>query len=653
MVTTSMQRPGEVLLRLRTAADPARVQNFCEEYDAELLGSFQLPSKQTGDAIVHLKLDDEMEALKKLRRDPRVSYAEPNYLVKEFSSPNDLDPRLWGLQNLERPGQDISAVSAWEIQHGGGGPLVAVLDSGCDYNHPDLDANVWRNPGEIAANGIDDDGNGVVDDLRGYNAARKTGDPMDDRSHGTHVCGTIGAVGNNGQGVVGVNWHAQLMPVKFLEGGYGDTADAIEGLLYADKMGARLTSNSWGGVNYSQALYDVLASSPALHVCAAGNDHANNDVATVYPAGYDLPNVLAVAATDSQDQLASFSNYGATTVHVAAPGDKIFSTMPGNQLGYKSGTSMATPHVSGLASLIATEYPDISNAALKDRLVFGTDRLPALEGRVVSGGRINAARALENDLENPGPVTALQLVAQPTSTGVPLQWLAAGDDGPLGQATAYELRYSDRPIQTEEDFQAAVPALAPAPLGSGQLQAVALKIQPRAEEHTLHVALRAVDNVGQRSLLTGLEVTVPAAKVAFAGDVWNPTGTWGLQNVAGRGPVWTDSPGADYAEGENSSLTSRQFSLRDFQTAKLAFECKHDLEKSFDRITLEITRDGQKWEKLDHYEGRIGWEERSYDLSSYCGGDAQLRFSFKTDLDVCKDGFYLDKLVVTGDTHSR
>ncbi|CAN0413082.1 unnamed protein product, partial [Phaeothamnion confervicola] len=280
----------------------------------------------------------------------------------------------------------IHAPEAWQINHGDrvNGPLLAVVDCGIDYNHPNLAPNVYTNPGEIAGNGIDDDHNGVIDDVHGYNAAAKNGEPMDTTSHGTHVMGTIAGIGVNG--VTGVSPEARVLAVKFIQDGYGDTADAIAGLLYADNMGARITSNSWGGSNYNQALYDTLKASPALHICAAGNDHADNDVTPAYPASYDLPNIVSVAAVGQDGNLAHFSNFGATSVDLAAPGENIYSTLPNGEYGMKSGTSMAAPHVSGSANLIATRFPNATNQEIKDRLVFSSTRQPQFEGKMISGG---------------------------------------------------------------------------------------------------------------------------------------------------------------------------------------------------------------------------------------------------------------------------
>lgn len=642
----SQRREGEVLVRVQS--DRVHLGEFCQEHGAQLLRRYDLPGARSDGAILRLKVDETDAALAELKKDPRVAYAEPNYLLQEFARPDDLNDQLYGMHKLNAP-------AAWDVTHGSKqkGPLVAVMDSGADYNHPDLAANIWTNPGEIPGNGLDDDGNGVVDDVHGFNAAARTGDPMDDGSHGTHVHGTIGAVGNNGQGVVGVNWEANLMPVKFLAQGYGDTADAIEGILYATKMGARLTSNSWGGINYSQALFDALEASPALHICAAGNDSFNNDVRPVYPAGYNLPNLVSVAATNAEGKLASFSNFGLDSVHVAAPGDKIYSTLPGNQYGYKSGTSMAAPHVTGVAALVLNEFPEISNEELKDRLLFAVDRSPDLQGKLISGGHLNAAKAVERDLNPPGTLSDLR-AEEVTPFHVPLRWRATGDDGEVGQASAYELRFSSLPIESEEDFERARPVTSPPPGPAGEEESLLLKIQPRGQEHTLYVAARAVDNVGQRGPLSQIQVSVPAAKVAFAGDVdagldqWTAVGGWGLQQVPGRGQVWTDSPDGSYALGAKGSITSRPFSLKDYQTARVDFECRYDLERVFDSVTLEISRDGEQWDKLAAYEGLIGWEERGYDLTAYCGDDVRLRFRMKTDEDVCQDGFYLDKLVVTG-----
>ncbi|MHC4176687.1 MAG: S8 family serine peptidase [Planctomycetota bacterium] len=331
--------------------------------------------------------------------------------VQQFQlSPNDSQyTSLWGLENTGQtggtPDADIDASAAWDISTGSSNIVVGVIDTGVDYTHPDLAANAWINPGETAGNGIDDDGNGFIDDVHGYDFINNDGDPMDDHSHGTHVAGTIAAAGNNGQGVTGVNWSSSIMGLKFLSaGGSGYTSDAVRAVNYATMMrtsygvNVRVTNNSWGGGGYSSALDDAIGASGdagILFVAAAGNNGANNDAYPHYPSNYDLPNVLSVAATDHNDNLAYFSNYGASSVHLAAPGVSVYSTVPGAGYASYSGTSMATPHVAGVAALAWSVAPDASVAEVRAALLQGTDSLAALDGKVTTGGRLNALGAVQ------------------------------------------------------------------------------------------------------------------------------------------------------------------------------------------------------------------------------------------------------------------
>ncbi len=330
--------------------------------------------------------------------------------VHQFTMlPND--PRrseLWGLDNSRDA--DIDAPAAWDITTGSRSVVVAVVDTGVDYNHPDLAANVWTNPREIPGNGRDDDGNGFVDDVHGYNFAYNTSDPMDDQGHGTHVSGTIAAVGNNGVGVVGVNWSASIMALKFLDdSGSGYTSDAVRAINYATMMrtrygvNVRVMNHSWGGPGFSTALHDAIQASGTagiLNSVAAGNSSANVDSSPSYPAAYDCTNMIAVAATTSQDQLASFSNWGPASVDVAAPGYQILSTVPNSGYASYSGTSMATPHVSGVAALAWSLKPNATVAEVRNAILQGADRLSSLSGRVATGGRLNAYNTLQ--LLNPG-----------------------------------------------------------------------------------------------------------------------------------------------------------------------------------------------------------------------------------------------------------
>ncbi|OAD21914.1 serine protease, subtilase family, partial [Candidatus Thiomargarita nelsonii] len=272
---------------------------------------------------------------------------------------------------------DIDAVEAWDTFTGSHDVVVAVIDTGVDYNHVDLVDNRWINVGEIAGNGIDDDGNGFVDDVYGYDFVYGDSDPMDGHSHGTHCSGTIGGVGNNSIGVAGVAHTVRIMAVKFLDdSGSGSTDDAIESVLYAVDNGAHILSNSWGGDDFSQGLEDAISYAndhDVLFVAAAGNDGRDTDVSPHYPSSYDVPNVLAVAATDHNDAKPSWSNYGLTSVDLGAPGVDTLSTEPGNSYGYKSGTSMATPHVSGAAALVKGYNPGLSALDIKSLIMDSVD----------------------------------------------------------------------------------------------------------------------------------------------------------------------------------------------------------------------------------------------------------------------------------------
>ncbi len=368
---------------------------------------------------IHGKGRSVQQLVKRYRGIKKVEYAEPNYIVHASLVPNDLDfLQLWGLDNTGQTGgtpeADISAPEAWDIQTGDSAVVVAVIDSGVDYNHQDLAANMWTNPGEIPGNGIDDDANGYIDDVRGWDFVSDDNDPFDDNSHGTHVAGTIAAVGNNEIGVVGVNWRARIMPLKFLDAyGNGTIADAVGAIQYATLMGARLTNNSWGGAGYSQALRDAITAADAagtLFIAAAGNSGTNNDVSPFYPAGYDVPNIIAVAATDHNDNLAGFSNYGPSSVHLGAPGVSIFSTTPNDTYGYKNGTSMATPHVSGGAALLMAELPALTHLEIKERMLNAVDPVASLKGMVLTGGRLNANDALLGVVppEPPAPTSVFE-----------------------------------------------------------------------------------------------------------------------------------------------------------------------------------------------------------------------------------------------------
>ncbi|PAY16161.1 hypothetical protein CKO51_28085 [Rhodopirellula sp. SM50] len=350
------------------------------------------------------------------RHHPGVIYAEPNYEIRLSVVPDDPGfDSLWGLHNAGQTGgtvdADIDGSEAWEITTGDADTVVAVIDTGVDYLHPDLAANMWSNPGEIAGDGIDNDGNGFIDDVHGFDFVSGDGDPMDDHNHGTHVAGTIGAVANNGIGVVGVSWNVQIMAVKFLNAsGGGSTAAAVSAIQYAVDNGATISNHSWGfNGTASQALADAIEYARAadhIVVAAAGNGGGDqvgddNDARPFYPANFPHDNLIAVAATDHNDALATFSNFGATQVDLGAPGVGIYSTTRNNSYSTFNGTSMATPHVAGAVALLRSQHPDWPSGKIRDRLLDTVDLIPALESRTTTGGRLNVAAAVAPDESGP------------------------------------------------------------------------------------------------------------------------------------------------------------------------------------------------------------------------------------------------------------
>jgi thermitase len=352
------------------------------------------------------------EAVRRYEASPDVEYAEPDYVLQPTqttTAPSDPSyPKLYGLNNTGQtsgtPDADIDAREAWQTTTGSPSTVVAVIDEGVDIKHQDLRDNIWVNPGEVPGNNVDDDRNGYVDDVNGWDFANDDAsvydpDPVSGKGdeHGTHVAGTIAAEGNNGVGVTGVNWQAKIMPLKFLgpDGGY--TSDAVAALNYAVKEGVKVSNNSWGGGGRSQSLQDAITRADAsghLFVAAAGNEGTNNDATPHYPSNYSGQNILSVAATDHADALASFSNFGATTVDLAAPGVNILSTLPGNRYGAYSGTSMATPHVAGVAALLKSQNPALDDAQLRDKILQSVESKGSLQNKVATGGRLNAVSAL-------------------------------------------------------------------------------------------------------------------------------------------------------------------------------------------------------------------------------------------------------------------
>ncbi len=355
---------------------------------------------------------------------PSVNWFERDESIQGEAVPNDPHfPWQTGLHNVGQDGgtadADIDAPEAWNANTGSRSVVVAVIDTGVDYTHPDLAANIWTNTAEVPGNGLDDDHNGFVDDVHGYDFRNNDGDPLDDNRHGTHVAGTIAAVGNNGLGVTGVAWSASILPLKFLgSDNRGQMTDAVRALNYATLLrqqygvNIRVVNASWGSGDYSASLREALAAAALadiLVVAAAGNGDVlghgmDNDAIGFYPASYDLENIVSVAASDTNDKLARFSNYGVRTVDIAAPGVGILSTEPGGTYATRNGTSMAAPHVTGTAALLFSKVPTATSLEVRQALLQSTDSKADLTGKLATNGRLNMATALATDTFAPRAV---------------------------------------------------------------------------------------------------------------------------------------------------------------------------------------------------------------------------------------------------------
>jgi len=404
----------EVLVKFKSGVSSQTIEALEARINDRIVDRFENAPGWT--AIDDMDDASPADVVAQYRAFPEVEYAEENYAIElpdavdsSLEPVRPHDPQFeeqWALANSGqrggKEGADISAMLAWATTTGSDDLVVAVLDTGVDYTHEDLLANMWLRPANMTP--YQDAELGTIDDVRGFNAVDNVSDPMDDNGHGTHCAGIIGAVGENDLGIAGVNWKVKIMPLKFLNaGGSGNVKDAIEAINYAiarKKAGVnvRIISASWGSTQKSRALEDVIRKayeSDILFVAAAGNSSVNNDRQPHYPSSYNVPNVVSVAALDRNDQLASFSNWGAKSVAVGAPGVDILSTWLQNGYEEKSGTSMATPVVSGVAALIVAEHPRMSVDDLRKKLLASTDPIVALKGKTVTGGRINAAKALE------------------------------------------------------------------------------------------------------------------------------------------------------------------------------------------------------------------------------------------------------------------
>jgi len=389
---------GEYVIGMSDAATEASVEEFAAAHGLEVTMARQFDRLAV---LVDSEDRDRKEVLDLLADSTLTEYAEPHFIYEAMRTPDDYGDYLWGLHNTGASGgvvgADMNAFDAWDISTGSG-VIIAVIDTGLDVTHPDIAPNLWTNPGEVPNNGVDDDNNGYIDDVHGYDFVHDDGNPDDREGHGTHVAGTAAAKGDDGYGVVGAAFDAKIMGLKFLDrgaGGYSSMAAAA--IHYAVNHGADVINASWGGYGQSTAIRNAIAyarSQGVIVVAAAGNEGNDNDGSGLYPASYTLDNIISVAASDRRDRIASFSNFGRNTVDLAAPGVSIVSTVPGADWGYMDGTSMASPMVTGVVALMRSAAPNASIAEIRDALLGSTAPLAAGSDDVATGGRVDAHAAL-------------------------------------------------------------------------------------------------------------------------------------------------------------------------------------------------------------------------------------------------------------------
>ena len=656
---------GELLIKIRPGTSLTSLSN-CINVEATTLKTFAPLDIQ----LIKINSDKSLKTvLDQYSALEDVVYVEYNYKANALLTPDDAKfSQLYGLHNTAQTGgtadADIDAPEAWDYFTGSEEMVVAVIDTGVDYNHTDLANNMWKNTGEIPENGIDDDSNGFVDDVYGYDFYNSDGDPYDDHSHGTHCSGTIGGEGNNGTGVVGVNWKVKIMALKFLSAsGSGSYANAIASILYATSMGAKISSNSWGGSGYSLALKEAVEyanSQGCLFIAAAGNSAANSDTNPLYPAAYSCQNIISVAATDHSDNRAWFSNYGANSVDLGAPGVSILSTLPNNTYGKYSGTSMAAPHVSGACALVWGQTPGLTHAQVKEKILSAVDPIPALSGNTVTGGRLNVSKAIVTEDDSIAPAAIDDILAtNKTFKSVTLTWTATGDDNNTGTATLYDLRYSTSAITADNFANATKVANEPSPASAGTKETVS--VSGLDYDTTYYFALKVKDNVSNISNLSNVvSSTTKIPTIVFQDNMdsgtslWNAQDPWEQTTKEYKSSLmsWTDSANSQYENNKDVSLTSAPIDLSLIKEASLVFEHKYSFESNYDYGYIEISTDnGTSWTQLSSYTGaQSNWKKQSIDLADYSGSQVKVRFRLVTDYSIVEDGWYIDNVLVYGST---
>lgn len=607
----------------------------------------------------------EVSEINKLNSNSKVDYIEkvPEFFKNEVV-PNDKSfSKLWGLSSSSGEFWGVDAPKAWEETTGDRSVKVCVIDSGIDYSHPDLESNIWSNPGETgldssgidkSQNGIDDDGNGLIDDFRGWDFANSDNDPMDDDEHGTHVAGTIGGVGNNKVGISGVNWKVSLIPVKTLKAdGGGSYADAMKGIEYCVNTGAKVSNNSYGGSRPSQAfdeLMDWVATKDHLFVSSAGNSAANNDEDPNFPASYEHDFVLSVGASTKGGERSGFSNFGLESVDVFAPGDQILSTVPNGGYKFFEGTSMASPHVAGAAVLYLSKYPDKSAIEVKAEILKTAKKSASLIRYAKTSGILNLYNLIEEDHTPPSAVKDLVLLDK-TYLKAKLKFQASGDDGKKGRASYYQYFLANEDIDGKiNEFK--------------NLQALKETYDPKTNEITAvlggfaseakgKIYVAAYDNKNQESKLSkGLPIELEKAEEYQRYDASNFSeisldAPWALEEKNGEMFI-SDSPGGLYDNYADVSFELPSSSYHEF--ALIEVSLIHSLEKDYDFLSVEAKDSNSNifYEigKISGYEGLTTYHFDLLGSDIYRSNSETLTYRLRLTSDsvVNSDGVYIKSI---------
>ncbi len=645
--------PHELIVKFHNSSFKTTIMKYSAQEKKEFRASGAKLLKFS--SVVDLK-----KVMKDLRQDSNVEYVEKNAIYKLLAAPNDPEYfKLYGMESMSMP-------EAWETNIGSRRVLVGIIDSGVDYNHPDLKDNYWANPGETgldsegnekATNGIDDDENGYIDDHRGWDFINDDNDPMDNDGHGTHCAGSIGATGNNGVGVVGVNWEVSLVGLKvFSDTGRTTTEALVEAIEYSTKIGVDITNNSWGGGGPSETIKAAIMEArdyQILFIAAAGNSSKNNDRSSFFPANHDLENIISVAAVNSLDELAIFSNYGKKKVHIAAPGVDVYSTKPGGGYQMMSGTSMAAPHIAGLAAFIKARYPNESMDRIRKRIIYTGDALSSLSSKLVSGKRANALLSLQDDKIAPAKVNGLEVVQNQVDS-IQIGFNVSGDDGFKGKASEYEIRILDKPI-TDENWALATTVLSDVSIQRGIATVI---LDDLGINSTGYVAVKALDDLGNISEISEsiefatlrVEVLHEYSTDSLSGII--VTGTWGLETLENGSTVFSDSPGKNYDKNADFSLTIAEPIVAFGDKIFLKLQNEYELENKYDYGYVEVSTDETTWIQVAKYSGWTeGIASSIIDISDAIAGaeSFKLRFRIASDTSVHEDGWKVHGITVFRD----